>query len=165
MTRCACHLCSGCYTEADGNDYRGTVSVNTNGEECAVWSDHKLNAAYVRSFGASSTWTPENYPDAGLGGHNYCRNPDHGVGKCDDKDCERPWCLHWEGEKHKKLSWAYCDVGEPSASCAGKPSYAAAAPVPLAWSGQVTPNPNPKPDPNPNLNPHLNPNPNPKPKP
>ena len=56
LTRCACHLCSGCYTEADGNDYRGTVSVNTNGAECAVWSDHKLNAAYVRSFGASSTW-------------------------------------------------------------------------------------------------------------
>jgi hypothetical protein len=64
-------LCSGCYTAADGNDYRGTMNVNADGAECAVWSDPQLNAAYVRSFGASSTWKPENYPDAGLGGHNY----------------------------------------------------------------------------------------------
>ena len=152
--------CSGCFTEPDGNDYRGTVSVNTDGKECAFWSEGKgsvkLDAAYVRSFGASSTWKPENYPDAGLGGHNYCRNPDHGVGKCTDgEDCTKPWCLHWLDEKHKKLSWAYCEVGLPRASCPGKPSYAAPPPVPLAWSGAsggsqtagaralANPNPNP----------------------
>ena len=83
MRLCACRLYSGCYVEADGNDYRGTKNVTVNGTECAIWSDPKLDAAYVRSFGASSTWKPENYPDAGLGGHNYCRNPDHGVGKCE----------------------------------------------------------------------------------
>ena len=138
MRLCACRLYSGCYVEADGNDYRGTKNVTVDGTECAVWSDPKLDAAYVRSFGASSTWKPENYPDAGLGGHNYCRNPDHGVGKCNNgTDCSQPWCLYWEdAKKRKKLGWAYCDVGAPSASCPGKPSYAPADPVPLSWSGK-----------------------------
>ena len=46
MRLCACRLYSGCYVEADGNDYRGTASVTIEGKECAVWSDPKLDAAY-----------------------------------------------------------------------------------------------------------------------
>ena len=52
------------------------------------------------------------------------------------KDCSQPWCLYWkDAKKRKKLGWAYCDVGAPSASCPGKPRYAPADPVPLSWSG------------------------------
>ena len=136
------HGDNGCYTEPDGNDYRGTVSANLANETCATWSDPRLDEAYLRSFGKSaSSFVPQNYPDAGLGGHNFCRNPDHGVGKCEDgADCRQPWCFHWANAKEKKLRWEYCDVGPsgigpPSASCPGKPSYAARTPNPLVWSG------------------------------
>ena len=69
---------SGCYTEMDGNDYRGNVSVNVQGKTCVEWSSELVKLAYQPSFGKPWAWTVEAYPDANLGGHNYCRNPDHG---------------------------------------------------------------------------------------
>tara|TARA_B110001452_G_scaffold261440_1_gene260231 strand:- start:392 stop:2593 length:2202 start_codon:yes stop_codon:yes gene_type:complete len=123
------HEDDGCYTDADGADYRGNVSTNNAGYECLRWSDERLKLSYKTSFGVSAgpyTYTPGVYPDAGLGGHNYCRNPDHQPTGCEDASgeyaaCEHPWCLHWIDEGDSKLGWAYCDVGAPQASCPPRP--------------------------------------------
>ena len=44
------------------------------------------------------TRTVENYPDAGLGEHNYCRNPN-------PESFSRPWCYTTSGGH-----WDYCNV-------------------------------------------------------
>ena len=55
-------------------DYRGKMAETINGATCQKWTSQ---APYEHS------WTPESYPDAGLGDHNYCRDPGgHGL----------PWC-------------------------------------------------------------------------
>ena len=73
-------------------DYRGSLSVSKKGYECQKWTEQTPNA---------HTRTPENYPDAGLGDHNYCRNPDNRSGGAycyvntaeDDRDdCDVPTC-------------------------------------------------------------------------
>ena len=56
-----------CYTLGDGADYRGKVAVTTGGRQCQAWSAQVPN---------HHTMSTNNFPDAGLGGHNYCRNPD-----------------------------------------------------------------------------------------
>ncbi|XP_045212294.2 uncharacterized protein LOC123563518 [Mercenaria mercenaria] len=58
-----------CYRDT-GTEYRGTQANTEKGTECIKWSDSKKH-------------TPEKFPDKGLEGHNYCRNPDGDV---------RPWC-------------------------------------------------------------------------
>ena len=81
-----------CYTKPNGVDYRGSISVTANGLTCQPWS-HQLPHLHQK--------TPYNYPDAGLGGHNHCRNPDGDIG---------PWCLTMEAEP----VWEYCTVPPPS---------------------------------------------------
>ena len=83
-----------CYTLPDGTDYRGTVSVTRSGVACQMWS-HQYPHLHQK--------TTLNYPDAGLGGHNHCRNPDHDLG---------PWCLTMAEEP----AWDYCSVPPPAAS-------------------------------------------------
>ena len=60
-----------CYT-GRGIDYRGTANIATGGDgetyECLKWTSQ---TAIVNN------WTVEDYPEGGLGDHNYCRNPDH----------------------------------------------------------------------------------------
>ena len=56
-----------CYRRSDGADYRGTISKTRGGVRCQRWSDQAPQAHTV---------THAAYPRAGLGGHNYCRNPD-----------------------------------------------------------------------------------------
>lgn len=69
-------------------DYRGSISKSESGRSCQSWSAQGPH---------SNTFTPENYPDAGLGNHNYCRNPD---GK------QRAWCHTTDPQ----LNWEFCDV-------------------------------------------------------
>jgi hypothetical protein len=84
-----CHSGFGeCYAEANGGDYRGSVSKTRGGLTCQLWS-HQYPHLHQK--------THINYPDAGLGGHNHCRNPDGDLG---------PWCLTTVDEP----SWDYCDV-------------------------------------------------------
>lgn len=52
----------------DGHHYRGTVAETRGGTPCERWTGPTATAE-----GA----TPSDYPDAGLGDHAYCRNPDH----------------------------------------------------------------------------------------
>lgn len=71
-----------CY-RGNGADYRGTQAHTEKGTPCIWWSDSKKH-------------NPENFPDKGLLGHNYCRNPDDDV---------RPWCyVNDEG------TYGYCPV-------------------------------------------------------
>lgn len=52
---------------ADGSDYRGTVSWTAGRKRCQMWTAQSPHA---------HTRTPVNFPNRGLGAHNYCRNPD-----------------------------------------------------------------------------------------
>lgn len=51
----------------DQRDYRGFVSATKSGLTCQKWTEQSPQ---------SHTRTPANFPNAGLGDHNYCRNPD-----------------------------------------------------------------------------------------
>ena len=61
------------------------------GITCQTWS-HQVPQTHTRSR--------VNFPDAGLGGHNACRNPDGNV---------RAWCFTANAE----VRWDYCDIGTP----------------------------------------------------
>ncbi|XP_041362239.1 scavenger receptor cysteine-rich type 1 protein M130-like isoform X2 [Gigantopelta aegis] len=76
-----------CYT-GDGSDYRGLMAVTMKGTPCLKWT----NSVSVH---------PTDYPDKGLGNHNYCRNPD---------DDAKPWC--WVN--HELLKFGYCAIPECS---------------------------------------------------
>ena len=73
------------------NGYRGCQNTTKNGITCQKWTEqspHKHNR------------TNENYPNKGVGDHNYCRNPDnepHGI-----------WCYTTD----KKKRWEYCSPKE-----------------------------------------------------
>jgi len=86
---------SECYTLTDGSDYRGTVSTTPNGRTCQQWTNQSPH---------QHTMLPENYPNSGLGDHNYCRNPDNAAG---------PWCYTTDPAQR----WEYCDVGSPRTKC------------------------------------------------
>ncbi|XP_061490813.1 urokinase-type plasminogen activator isoform X2 [Rhineura floridana] len=71
---------SQCYT-GNGEDYRGTESVNENSERCLDWDSPSLRRQPYN----------EGMEDAmklGLGKHNYCRNPD---------GQSKPWCYIRKG--------------------------------------------------------------------
>jgi WD40 repeat protein len=51
----------------NGRRYRGTQSVTKSGRVCQKWTAQTPH---------KHTRTPDKYPGAGLGDHNYCRNPD-----------------------------------------------------------------------------------------
>ncbi|XP_072016314.1 uncharacterized protein [Amphiura filiformis] len=85
-----------CYTDSTGSDYRGAVHEIIFCNECQAWTAQEPH---------QHDRTPQNYPDFGLGEHNYCRNPDgEPIG---------PWCYTTD----PKIRWAYCDVGPKNKSC------------------------------------------------
>ncbi|XP_072024274.1 plasminogen-like [Amphiura filiformis] len=88
-----CGPVSECYSRSDplGRKYRGSVHQTKEGKECQYWT-----AQYPHDHFR----TPENYPDAGLGGHNYCRNPLGQPGG--------PWCYTTDPQTR----WGYCPVYE-----------------------------------------------------
>ena len=78
-----------------GRDYRGHIAMTTTGRICQKWSSQTPH---------THPRTPERHPFAGLGDHNYCRNPILDP---------RPWCYTVDFEER----WEYCDVGESSPNC------------------------------------------------
>ncbi len=64
-----------CSNRNDQSDYRGTINVTRHGFTCQRW-DSQLPHEHK--------YTPENYPNDGLVGNNYCRNP--------GKSYELAWC-------------------------------------------------------------------------
>ena len=87
-----------CFTAVNGVDYRGVVNVTNTGNICQRWTSQ---------FPHMPVYRPENYPLAGLGDHNYCRNPVSEVG---------PWCYTTDSN----VVWEDCDTGVPKSDCDGK---------------------------------------------
>jgi len=85
-----------CWTEADGSDYRGKVSVTSSGRQCQAWSAQSPN---------HHTMSTINYPDAGLGGHSFCRNPD---------GSSAPWCFTMDFPNVRREE---CSVGPRATAC------------------------------------------------
>jgi len=84
-----------CYTITNGRDYRGSVSTTRNGLTCQNWTSQSPHG---------HSRTPANYPDAGLGNHNLCRNPD---GE------NFAWCYTTD----PSVRWQFCSIGERPESC------------------------------------------------
>ena len=80
-----------CYT-GRGEMYRGDVAITTSGLTCQNWESQ---------FPNEHDFTDANYPDTGLGNHNYCRNP--------QASPLGPWCYNAEGTVE------YCEV--PRCDC------------------------------------------------
>jgi len=78
-----------CWAQHDGSDYRGVVAKTVKGDPCLNWQD--FNATEVAEF-----------PNSGLGDHNYCRHP-YGF-MC-------AWC-HTLPDRHGR-TWECCDIGQP----------------------------------------------------
>jgi len=71
------------------DDYRGTISSTEDGYTCMNWESQSPH---------SHSRTAANYPDKGLGDHNYCRNP--------DGEPRGAWCYTTDPSKR----WSFCDV-------------------------------------------------------
>lgn len=99
------------YTRKDAADYRGSVSHTQSGKTCQKWSEQYPNA-HER--------THARFPTAGLGGHNFCRNPD---GE------STAWCYIVDDRGHssgrdrerKPQRWEACEIGAPQEHCPDSP--------------------------------------------
>jgi len=92
-----------CYTDVNGTDYRGAASKTKSGLECQMWSQQAPQ---------QHTKTHLNFIDAGLGGHNHCRNP--------AREELGPWCYTMSPGVRFEL----CQVPPPNVECGGRPSAA-----------------------------------------
>ena len=84
-----------CYVMGNGEDYRGYQSVDEEGSTCLNWT---ITTSY------NFIYNPMDYPDAGLGGHNYCRNPSEYRNKA--------WCY-----VNEYGGYSYCDIGCQNLQC------------------------------------------------
>ena len=71
-----------------GTTYRGCQTKTRSGKTCQKWTD---------STPHTHSRTPKNFPDSGIGDHNYCRNPDDDQGGI--------WCYTTD-PNHR---WDHCD--------------------------------------------------------
>lgn len=69
-------------------DYRGNIATTVSGISCQKWTAQTPH---------THSKTPQNYPNAGLGDHNFCRNPD---------GQEKAWCYTTNPSKQ----WEFCNV-------------------------------------------------------
>lgn len=93
------HGVDDCYKEPNGADYRGALAVTEGGWTCQSWASQMPHP---------HTHTYINYPTAGLGGHNYCRNP--------GGERDAPWCYTLKPGPEMER----CTVPQPSNECALK---------------------------------------------
>ena len=92
-----------CYVMENGTDYRGYKSVAVDGYTCLNWT---ITTSYRYEY------NPMDYPDAGLGDHNYCRNPNGSN--------------VYDFDGNNTVAWCYiddvgtpdiCDIGIPNLEC------------------------------------------------
>jgi len=76
---------------SDGNqaDYQGEVSETWSGIKCQKWTSQRPH---------DHEYYPEDWPEANIGFHNYCRNPS-GLGV-------RAWCYTTDPDTR----WDYCAI-------------------------------------------------------
>ncbi|CAH1794672.1 unnamed protein product [Owenia fusiformis] len=67
-----------------GLGYSGTQTTSASGKPCLPWSDNRIV-------------NPERFPNKGLDGHNFCRNPDDDIS---------PWC--WISSS----AYEYCNISK-----------------------------------------------------
>ena len=91
------HDAGECWALPDGSDYRGKVSSTRGGRACQAWSAQTPN---------HHTMSTINHPHAGLGGHNFCRNP--------DASADGPWCFTLDYPNVRREA---CDVGPRASEC------------------------------------------------
>lgn len=111
--------CSHGRAESRGEDYRGSVSTTEKGYTCQSWA---------QQFPHQHARTHKQFPGAGLGGHNHCRNPDGEA---------RPYCFTTD----VSMRWDYCDVGSPSSHGCSDAAPGVAAASGAAGDGQMAPRP------------------------
>ena len=85
----------GC-SEVNQMDYRGSISITTDGTMCKQWDD--------------TIFSSEHHPHAGLKGNNFCRNPINDNGGA--------WCVT-SGDGRAENEWNYCSVPDCSESPCG----------------------------------------------
>merc|ERR1711881_658002 len=108
--------CQGEDLSGNGQDYRGCQTKTKSGITCQKWTSQDPH---------QHGFTPENYPDAGLGDHNYCRNPDGD---------STIWCY----TSDPNMLWEYCEpLANPTPAPQPEPTP---APEP-----EPTPAPEPEP--------------------
>ena len=93
------HVYGECFTNAIARDYRGVVSVTKTGKVCQRWTSQRPH---------SHANTPGDVPNAGLGAHNYCRNP--------NSEIEGAWCY----TRHSSTRWEDCNIGVQQTECDGR---------------------------------------------
>jgi len=81
--------CNEAFTGTGGSGYRGCRTTTRSGRTCQNWLEQSPHR---------HSRTPENYPNMGLGDHNYCRNPDGG---------RTIWCYTTNPSRR----WEYCFQG------------------------------------------------------
>ncbi|XP_063954844.1 deleted in malignant brain tumors 1 protein-like isoform X2 [Lytechinus pictus] len=86
---------SDCYTNPYATDYRGTINTTRSGYTCQAWTSQ---------YPHEHRRTPSDYPDTGIGEHNYCRNPDAS---------DMAWCYTTDPD----MRWEYCNLGIPQEEC------------------------------------------------
>ncbi|XP_072180924.1 plasminogen-like [Diadema setosum] len=75
-------------------DYRGYVNETVNGRTCQKWT-------------SQTPWDHtqlQDYPNVGLGDHNFCRNPDRS---------DWAWCYTTD----PSVRYEYCDIGRAQPTC------------------------------------------------
>ncbi|XP_063675247.1 plasminogen-like [Bolinopsis microptera] len=95
-----------CYngeTDQFGRQYRGYKARTENGLVCQKWTSQTPN---------QHTRKMSKFPDAGLGDHNYCRNP--------ESEDTGPWCYNSEGTKPR---WKGCGIPDCATGVLYKITY------------------------------------------
>ncbi|XP_070570703.1 low-density lipoprotein receptor-related protein 2-like [Ptychodera flava] len=92
-----CEYRGECYMLANAYDYRGFVNKTVSGRDCQNW---------MEGYPHEHDRNPQAYPGAGLGNHNFCRNPDNEAGI---------WCFTTDPE----VRWEYCEAGVRQTVCDG----------------------------------------------
>ena len=88
-------ICNEAIKGENGSGYRGCQNKTKTGKICQKWTEQSPH---------DHSRTPGNYPDKGIGSHNYCRNP--------DGENEGIWCY----TKESGTRWEYCNPIESKTS-------------------------------------------------
>jgi len=82
-----------CCGDANCFNYRGTVAVTKEGQECQNWRAQSPT---------THTYTPDNWPAMDIKGHNYCRSF--------YSSDSTAWCVVKDKSANNGWYWEWCDI-------------------------------------------------------